>query len=74
VNNLSEIAGVVKDSTVTGQHPTAGWTGGRYGAGEKLWLATSDSVLQAAAIDQAVPALQLKVIFIVLHEVILLGR
>ncbi|KAM9472987.1 uncharacterized protein ACWYII_008090 [Salvelinus alpinus] len=27
VNTLSEIAGVVKDSTVTGQHPTAGWTG-----------------------------------------------
>ncbi|KAK6323529.1 hypothetical protein J4Q44_G00058680 [Coregonus suidteri] len=61
VNTLSEIAGVVKDSTVTGQHPTAGWTGGWYGAGGKLWLATTpDSVLQAAATDQAVPALQLR--------------
>nr|XP_046151602.1 uncharacterized protein LOC123993470 [Oncorhynchus gorbuscha] len=60
VNTLSDIAGVVKDSTVTGQYPRAGWTGGWYGAGGKLWLATTpDSVLQAAGTEQAVPALQL---------------
>ncbi|KAK6315674.1 hypothetical protein J4Q44_G00131980 [Coregonus suidteri] len=36
-----------------------GLTGGWYGAGGKLWLATTpDSILQAAATDQAVPALQ----------------
>ena len=71
VNTLSETAGVVKDSTVTGQHPRAGWTGGWYGAGGKLWLATTpDSVLQAAATDQAVPALQVKQFS--LNEVILI--
>ena len=48
-------------------HSLGGW----YGAGGKLWLATTpDSVLQAAATVQAVPALQLNIIFIALYEVI----
>ena len=39
----------------------------------ELWLATTpDSVLQAAATDQAAPALEVNIIFIALYEVILL--
>lgn len=53
-----------------GQHLTAGWTGRWYGAGGKLRLATTpDSVLQATATDKAVPALQVKIIVVVLYEV-----
>jgi hypothetical protein len=73
VNALSEIAGFEGQHCDRGQHPTAGRTGGLYGAGGKLWLATTpDSVLQAATTDQAVPALHLNIICIALYEVILL--
>ena len=56
-----------------GQHCTAGWTRAWYSTGGKLWLATTpESVLQAAATDQVVPALQVNIIFIALYEVIFL--